>query len=181
VADDRRALDVLDELKLAVEGGVRDQHLQLTPHLLLLSRDFYHATLKPLLAKWLVPFVRQQRMRLLTSQELEAYLLSRQRPTGGQLARATDTQMKLLNLGSDWLNALLPHVLTRTSRVHFGLLQPDDLRRALEEKPCMPSSRRVLAVPFVGKDVPSKASEFAHPGVQEEAEPCTPSRPAIWL
>ena len=29
----------------------------------------------------------------------------------------------------------------------------------------MPSSRRVMAVPFVGKDVPSRSSEFAHPDV----------------
>ena len=29
----------------------------------------------------------------------------------------------------------------------------------------MPESRRLLAVPFIGKDVPSAASEFAHPEV----------------
>ena len=29
----------------------------------------------------------------------------------------------------------------------------------------MPKSRRLMAVPFVGKDVPSRASEFAHPDV----------------
>ena len=29
----------------------------------------------------------------------------------------------------------------------------------------MPYSRRVAAVPFVGKDVPSRSSEFAHPDV----------------
>ena len=29
----------------------------------------------------------------------------------------------------------------------------------------MPQSRKVMAVPFVGKDVPSRASEFAHPDV----------------
>ena len=29
----------------------------------------------------------------------------------------------------------------------------------------MPRSRFKLAIPFVGKDVPSRASEFAHPDI----------------
>ena len=29
----------------------------------------------------------------------------------------------------------------------------------------MPKSRALVAVPFIGKDVPSHASEFAHPDV----------------
>jgi hypothetical protein len=29
----------------------------------------------------------------------------------------------------------------------------------------MPRSRKLLAVPFVGKDAPSRASEFSHPDV----------------
>ena len=29
----------------------------------------------------------------------------------------------------------------------------------------MPRSRNKLAIPFVGKDVPSRASEFAHPDI----------------
>ena len=31
--------------------------------------------------------------------------------------------------------------------------------------PRMPQSRKLVAVPFVGKDVPSRASEFAHPDI----------------
>ena len=42
---------------------------------------------------------------------------------------------------------------------------PLDLKRALEIDPNTPESRRLLAVPFVGKDVPSMASEFAHPDI----------------
>ena len=51
------------------------------------------------------------------------------------------------------------------NRVSFGLLNEDDCARALAVDPCMPRSRLKLAVPFVGKDVPSAASEFAHPDV----------------
>ena len=36
---------------------------------------------------------------------------------------------------------------------------------AIQETPNMPLSRLKLAIPFEGKDVPSRASEFAHPDV----------------
>ena len=35
----------------------------------------------------------------------------------------------------------------------------------MELDPHMPKSRKLLAVPFVGKDVPSRSSEFSHPDV----------------
>lgn len=46
--------------------------------------------------------------------------------------------------------------------------------------PKMPKSRKLLAVPFVGKDVPSRASEFSHPDVvvgesNRRIEPCSRS------
>jgi hypothetical protein len=41
----------------------------------------------------------------------------------------------------------------------------DEFERLKTEEPHMPRSRLKLAIPFVGKDVPSRASEFAHPDV----------------
>ncbi|CAE7594349.1 unnamed protein product [Symbiodinium natans] len=41
----------------------------------------------------------------------------------------------------------------------------EDLERALEADPNMPLSRGKLAIPFVGKDVPSPTNEFAHPDI----------------
>ena len=38
-------------------------------------------------------------------------------------------------------------------------------KAALTKDPNMPRSRLMLAVPFLGKDVPSQSSEFAHPDV----------------
>ena len=70
-----------------------------------------------------------------------------------------DRHVKMLNLSHAWLEQLLPHVLAKTDRVHYGLLAPSQVR------PDQPTSRRLLAVPFLGKDVPSQASEFAHPDV----------------
>ena len=40
-----------------------------------------------------------------------------------------------------------------------------DKKKSLESLMVMNGSRQLLAVPFVGKDVPSQASEFAHPDV----------------
>ena len=49
-------------------------------------------------------------------------------------------------------------MLAKINRVSFGLLTPADLATC---DPHMPYSRRVMAVPFVGKDVPSRASEVS--------------------
>ena len=71
----------------------------------------------------------------------------------------------MLTLARDWLNSYLPHVLTKINRVSFGIFSAEDHKRALELDPYMPRSRAKLAIPFVGKDVPSRSSEFAHPDV----------------
>ena len=67
----------------------------------------------------------------------------------------------MLNLGYDWLHALLPHVLSKVDRVHYGLLKPSELA-SMALQGTLPRSRRYLAVPFVGKDAPSPSSEYAH-------------------
>lgn len=72
---------------------------------------------------------------------------------------------KLLNLCHNWLCTFLPHCLAKVNRVSFGLLSAEDCKAALEADPHVPRSRLKLGVPFVGKDVPSKSSEFAHPDV----------------
>ena len=74
-------------------------------------------------------------------------------------------QKKLLNLSHNWLRTFLPHCLAKVNRVSFGLLSKEDCKAALEADPMVPRSRLKLAVPFVGKDVPSRASEFAHPDI----------------
>eukprot|EP00662_Eupelagonemidae_sp_cell21_P004942 gene4942-57190_t len=73
--------------------------------------------------------------------------------------------MMLLNLSRDWLRVFLPHVLTRIHRISYGVLRPDDLARAMRLDPHMPRSRRLLCIPFVGKDTPSASSEFQSPDV----------------
>jgi hypothetical protein len=44
-------------------------------------------------------------------------------------------------------------------------MSEEDMRLAYKNDPHMPRSRAKLAIPFVSKDVPSPASEFAQPDV----------------
>ena len=69
----------------------------------------------------------------------------------------TDKFVKMLNLAHAWLDQLLPHVLSKINRVNYGLLSKE------QQAADMPTSRKLLAVPFLGKDVPSPASEYAAP------------------
>ena len=72
---------------------------------------------------------------------------------------------KLLNLCHHWLTTFLPYCLAKVNRVSYGLLTDDDCKNALALDAHVPRSRLNLAVPFVGKDVPSHSSEFAHPDI----------------
>ena len=81
------------------------------------------------------------------------------------MSRVMPEHQKLLNLAHDWLHTFLPHCLKKINRVSFGLLTEKECRQALIDDPRLPPSRLKLAVPFIGKDVPSQSSEFAHPDV----------------
>ena len=84
--------------------------------------------------------------------------------------------MRMTNLLKDWLISFLPHAMSKINRVHYGLVHPHDIERwkAMEgaangvdkvDELNIGLSRELLAVPFAGKDVPSRNSEFAHPEV----------------
>jgi len=134
-----------------------------------LNRRYYDKELLPLLADWLMVFLGSKGVKGIPDHHLRAYLLhaaqgpsdavaSVRRELGGEY-------LKLLNLSHDWLVCYLPFVLGKIDRVSFGLLSGEDLRRALASDPLMAKSRQLLAVPFVGKDVPSESSEFSHPDI----------------
>jgi hypothetical protein len=76
--------------------------------------------------------------------------------------------MKMLNLARDWICAFVPHCFAKIDRIGFGLLHQEDLDtwEEMEGTPVvMAASRKLLAVPFVALEVPSRSSEFAHPEV----------------
>jgi hypothetical protein len=74
-----------------------------------------------------------------------------------------DEYMKMLNLSHDLLRNFIPHVLSKINRVSFGLLTKQDLRNSSEQNVSL--ARRLAAVPFIGKDIPSRASQFSHPDI----------------
>lgn len=74
--------------------------------------------------------------------------------------RISERSMKLINLAASWCQQFLPHVLSKIDRVTFGLLGEFD-----PLPPDAPLVRKYMAVPFIAKDVPSHAAEFAHPDI----------------
>ena len=158
----------LQAVKVALDEGVRAKVVQTAPHIVLLSRSFYDARLLRPLAQWALLYLRAAGLRGVNDSDALNYLTQ-----GGAACVATaraavdktvnDEDVKLLNLMADWLRSLLPFVLGKINRVSFGLLSTDDLRRLDNTR--TPVSRRLCAVPFVGKDVPSRASEFSQPDV----------------
>ena len=84
---------------------------------------------------------------------------------GVHTERVDDEFLKMLNLCRDLLHSILPFVLTKIDRVSYGLLSLEQIEREREAEYLVPRSRSITSVPFVGKDVPSERSEFAHPDV----------------
>ena len=125
--------------------------------------------MKTILAKWLILWLRARRVPTLTDDEILEFLLSGNKSSSAiqnkMKLSLNDQHVKMLNLGHDWVNSYMPFVLQKVNRVHFGLLQPEDIQLLEEDGVKIPTSRKLTAVPFVAKDVPSRASEFAHPDV----------------
>ena len=72
-----------------------------------------------------------------------------------------------------WVTTIAPHILGKRNRVEYGLLPAakwHECDKHGARKPGPPKfaktmGRKVLAVPFVGKDMPSDAAEFSSPDV----------------
>ena len=157
----------ISELEVAFARGRDNHELQDVPHFLLLQRRFYDESLLPLLARWAVEWLTQMGVQQVERETLLKYLSGAERDklpkaiVDGMKRALQDEQFKLLNLCRDWLHSLLPHVLSKRNRVAYGLLLPRDMRAATH----VPHARKMLAVPFIGKDCPSDASQFSHPDV----------------
>lgn len=163
-----RATNILKSIRAILEEGYSCRALQHNPHCVLLNIDWYHDRLKPIMAEWLYMWFEMQHMSAVGQAELLAYftdaeIMINQPDVAAKIHSTMSLESrKLANLGRSWLLTFLPHVLQKIDRVHFGLLSKEDYERAVKTDPHMPKTRAKLAVPFVGKDVPSKSSEFAH-------------------
>lgn len=125
--------------------------------------------MKSVLARWLLMWLRARKLPNLSDDEIMEFLMvgNSANPTITTKLRTLlgDDHVKMLNLGHDWLQSYLPFVLQKVNRVHFGLLHPADIEQLEADGVKIPTSRKLTAVPFIAKDVPSRASEFAHPDV----------------
>ena len=172
------AAGIVKRIAEVVNRAVETKGVQSTPHVVLLDQSWYDSELMPTLAEWAELWLRAHgAARGVADHHMRAYLT---RTKGAAEAakiiekEAEDDSLKMINLARDWLCSLLPHVLSKINRVSYGLLSAKDvslLESANGSR--VPTSRRLLAVPFVGKDIPSQTNEFSHPDVVIGLTICT--------
>ncbi|KAL1524752.1 hypothetical protein AB1Y20_019635 [Prymnesium parvum] len=174
---------ILQKLVSVIRMGFEQSALQRTPHMILLREDFYEEphsddgrSLKQLLASWLLSFLRSDLDLAappagscnLSDMEILEYISSIG-PHRHELRLKFNVVKEhgrcMLNLAADWINQFLPHALKKIDRVTFGIMNEGDLKHSRRLDPLMPRSRAKLAIPFISKDVPAPASEFAQPDV----------------
>lgn len=156
MADSKEACQILDDLAAVITQGLVSLSLLSTPHLALVSKNFYDTHMKPVLARWLVLWIRAHKLPNLTDAEISEYLMKGQYSsksiTDKMHHAMADEHVKMLNLGNEWLDTFLPFALQKINRVHFGLLQPRDVELLENDGVKIPSTRKLMAVPFVGMD-----------------------------
>ena len=123
--------------------------MQRQPHLVVLSKQFYHDELKPLLARWMILWLETFGVNLLDQDQLMSYLLNG--PVDKKVVEIVDRKLggeyvKMLNLSHDWLTSFAIHVLGKINRVGYGLLTAQDLIHQLQRDPKMPKSRKMMGV-----------------------------------
>ena len=148
----------IEGLKTAIKIGADSHAISLSPHFVILNRVCYQQALLPHLTRWSIVFIRSKSVALqVPDSALIAFL---ENHGSEEVTRVLpDREVKVLVLFRQWLHVLLPFVFSRKHRVEFGLLPKEWIT------PGTPKSRKMLAVPFVGKDRPSPTSEFSHPDV----------------
>ena len=70
-----QAAQILQKLKGAVGNGLQQNALQRLPHLTLLDLDFYKYVLMPILAEWIILWLRQQHVAGLDHNEMLRYII----------------------------------------------------------------------------------------------------------
>jgi hypothetical protein len=169
IADSKLAKKILGDLDTSITLGFNTLQLQKSPHLALVSKNFYDMNLKKTLGEWLLIWLRARKLPCLIDSEIMDFLLNGSHCKPEVAVKISknlgDDHVKMLNLGFDWLSSYLPFVLQKINRVHFGLLQEYDIKQLEDDGVKIPATRTLVAVPFVAKDVPSRASEFAHPDI----------------
>jgi len=165
----KRATVILEEISEVIEKGYAEKAFQKSPHVILLNEEYYHQHVKPLMGEWAVLWLEIQHFKGVSTEDQLDYILKGPFRCGDVADRVEENciedHKKMLNLVHDWLKSFLPHVMAKVDRVSYGIMTEEDRKRARKLDPNMPATRYKLAIPFEGKDVPSRSSEFAHPDV----------------
>ena len=179
LAKNKDAMVALQALAKVVQAGQANDQLARQPHMVLLDEQFYQQHMRPVLAQWMLLFLRPRASGTRAGVpwvDCASYLQGGYTPDEGRALEAKLAQAKLskhdrklLKLTRQWLEALLPFCLKKINRVSFGLMNEAELSQNIAAqaagKRASPLSRTQLAIPFVGKDVPSAAAEFAQPDI----------------
>ena len=170
----------LQDIVSALQKGLHEKSLQRTPHLVLLDHEFYTINLRDIVARrsltWMKAHHVFEGLEAPSQEHMLEYVTKGNdssevvKQSIGNLAgqanneklNAGNSALQVLNLAYDLTCSFVPHTLSKVCRVNFGLLQPQDEQVLGGEQP---ASRKLLGIPFVGKDVPSPAAEFAQPDV----------------
>ena len=128
------ARSIMAQLVDNVGQGVKDLALQTQPHLVLLQDAFYSRRLKPLLARWMMLWLRSlpTMSHDISSSDgdasadadalctaILAYLCgasARSRAAAVVRAGLSPASVQHVNLARDWLSTYLPHVLSKVWR-----------------------------------------------------------------
>ena len=71
-----RAHAILAELCNVIEAGYEQKALQSSPHLTLLNPEWYHTTMRPVMARWQMLWLEANHVGGLASEEIVGYLMS---------------------------------------------------------------------------------------------------------
>jgi hypothetical protein len=82
----------------------------------LLNGDYYHTTLKPILAQWAVLWLKQQGMHINSDAQETAVLSFISGKRAPILDIDSPRDFRMLNLACDWITCFVPHILQKIDR-----------------------------------------------------------------
>ena len=126
----------------AISLGVRKLAFREHPHLILAIEDFYFDHLEKPLRNWLYEsYLKNHAATKALSQSDVMKALEHE---------SQSPEAELLFLSREWLKQLLPFVLSKVNRVHYGLLRHKDVLDLTMRGYAPTGTRLQVAVPFTG-------------------------------
>ena len=149
----RFAVDFLSRSLSVLRAGVEAKAVQVEPHLCLVDAKWYRLPGSGGVDAVVVAAsgVLTQTFGLALDQaSVKHFLVTANAAMPAPLASLSREVQTLLCLARQWVHYFFPHVMSKVNRVNYGLSE---------------NEKRLAAVPYLAKDVPSERSEFAHPDI----------------